>query len=286
MEYHNDRFVDHSFMVFEQDVLIACIPAHIDALGWYSHRGLTYGGIVINRTKTMDVLHKVIAAIETHFKTENPEFIIEFNLAPPIYNPFHEAFCAHLETANYQITREQTNMHAALDGHLSISPKKTAGYRNGTFDGLEYRITDALEVYYHHVLVPSLQLRHSSAPVHSLEELEKLKTAFPAHIQLHAVFKQDVMIAGVLFFLKGSIARSQYGASNKIGFDVRAMEFLYLEAMNRFKSQGMEIMDYGAVNLPDDSINTGLKRFKAELGAVPAPIFRWAKPLKTHKRNP
>jgi hypothetical protein len=50
MEYHSDRFQDYSLLIFEEDKLIAVLPANRveDRL---SHQGLTYGGLVYSLNK-------------------------------------------------------------------------------------------------------------------------------------------------------------------------------------------------------------------------------------------
>ena len=47
MDYHNDRFKDHSLMVFKDDKLIALLPANIVDFNLRSHQGLTYGGFLL-----------------------------------------------------------------------------------------------------------------------------------------------------------------------------------------------------------------------------------------------
>jgi hypothetical protein len=44
MDYHKDRFEDYSLMVFENEKLVAVLPANRVDGCVYSHQGLTYGG--------------------------------------------------------------------------------------------------------------------------------------------------------------------------------------------------------------------------------------------------
>ena len=48
MEYHKDRFEDCSLMVFDENKLVAVLPANRVEDIVYSHQGLTYGGLVYN----------------------------------------------------------------------------------------------------------------------------------------------------------------------------------------------------------------------------------------------
>src|SRR4051794_39650681 len=48
MEYHAERFLDHSLMLHQGKDLVAVLPANMDADGVLaSHDGLTYGGLVV-----------------------------------------------------------------------------------------------------------------------------------------------------------------------------------------------------------------------------------------------
>ena len=48
IEYHKDRFEDFSLMVFDNEKLVAVLPANKVGNEIFSHQGLTYGGLVIN----------------------------------------------------------------------------------------------------------------------------------------------------------------------------------------------------------------------------------------------
>jgi hypothetical protein len=58
MDYHSDRFADHSLMIFNDHALVAVLPANLNADGTLiSHEGLTYGGLLVSRAATLgDVL--------------------------------------------------------------------------------------------------------------------------------------------------------------------------------------------------------------------------------------
>ena len=49
MDYHADRFLDRSIMVFEKENLIAVLPANQENNSLVSHGGLTYGGLLVGK---------------------------------------------------------------------------------------------------------------------------------------------------------------------------------------------------------------------------------------------
>src|SRR5690349_13343924 len=55
MDYHSDRFTDHSLMIFNDHAVVAVLPANLNKNGTLvSHEGLTYGGLVVSRAATLD----------------------------------------------------------------------------------------------------------------------------------------------------------------------------------------------------------------------------------------
>ena len=48
MEYHADRFNDHSLVFYRVTNIIALLPAHILGDTFSSHTGLTYAGLILS----------------------------------------------------------------------------------------------------------------------------------------------------------------------------------------------------------------------------------------------
>ena len=65
MDYHQDRFADHSLMVYRKARLFALLPANAtDGVLW-SHQGLTYGGLLTGPEATVeDVVRHILHAME------------------------------------------------------------------------------------------------------------------------------------------------------------------------------------------------------------------------------
>ena len=55
MDYHKERFTDHSLMFYNDSKLIALLPANEREKVLYSHQGLTYGDLlsVLTRQQSM-----------------------------------------------------------------------------------------------------------------------------------------------------------------------------------------------------------------------------------------
>ena len=49
MEYHQDRFVEASLLIYHQEDLIALLPAHQVNQDFFVHKGLSYGSLILQK---------------------------------------------------------------------------------------------------------------------------------------------------------------------------------------------------------------------------------------------
>ena len=68
MDYHSDRFHDHSLMIFHNNKLYALLPANEDGDIFYSHQGLTYAGLLTTGHASAENICQVFVAINTYLK--------------------------------------------------------------------------------------------------------------------------------------------------------------------------------------------------------------------------
>lgn len=277
MEYHKDRFVDASFMVFHNDSLVACVAGNEVDKHFYSHQGLTYGGVFIKENLTAYLYELIIKESINYLKAHY--ISIQWRWQPEIYNSWHQQTIESMDNHGFKTVQILNNLHACLHTELDISSKKSVGYRNGKFDDMTLVINKDFKLFWEVILVPQLLARHQAKPVHSIKEITWLGANFPNQIKQYLVYEKGELLAGVTFFLKGTIAKSQYAAATLKGMKKSALDFLYLEATQDFKDAGFEFIDYGHVNDSDGSINRGLQRFKEELGAVNQLVYssQWEK---------
>jgi hypothetical protein len=273
MDYHQERFEDHSLMMFIEGQLMCCIPAHVKDGVFYSHRGLSYAGLIISDAAVKN-LDKIVNALLEYVK--GLAFAkAELQLPPVSYQSINKVIAAVLEHKGFISNRKLHNQSVALDQEIQVSPKKSIGYRNGKFEGLRMEIPYDFRSFWEEVLIPQLAERYYSKPVHSLAEIELLAARFPENIIQYNVYREDALLAGITFFIKGNIVKSQYTASSPDGLKTDAVAYIYMEAMKEFKEKGCSLMDYGPVNEKDGSVNRGLQRFKKQLGCQEEEWNRW-----------
>ncbi|MGL6604463.1 hypothetical protein [Aeromonas hydrophila] len=69
MEYHSDRFNDHSLMFFDDNQkLLAILPANHADDKLHSHQGLTFGGLITKSSVKQKEINGIFDAIPEYLK--------------------------------------------------------------------------------------------------------------------------------------------------------------------------------------------------------------------------
>ena len=65
MDYHKDRFIDHSLMICKEEKLIAVLPANEKGNKIFSHAGLTFGGLIysneLKANEAINIIEQIIS---------------------------------------------------------------------------------------------------------------------------------------------------------------------------------------------------------------------------------
>ena len=85
MDYHQDRFRDHSLMFYQDGRLLAVLPAHVDGDTLYTHRGLTYGGLVMSPRLTIVETLALFRELNAMLRSEGLKHVI-YKAVPWIYH--------------------------------------------------------------------------------------------------------------------------------------------------------------------------------------------------------
>lgn len=266
MEYHKDRFEDFSLLVFEQDKLRAILPANINGNAVYSHQGLTYGGLVylskLKAEKVESILDEILL-----FLKENQIEAFYYKPLPDFYltegNKEIEFFLLKRKAV---LERKEMNLAVNLSVPLNISKSKLKHFRR--IENLDLDIVEEQEFnpFWEKVLEPRLLEKFNTIPVHSKEDITLLKSKFPQNIKQFSAYKNDEIIAGITIFESKNVVKSQYGATSKTGEEFRALDFLFINLMHKYKRKGKHFFDMGIVNSDTEDYHIGLLKQKEELG--------------------
>ena len=87
MDYHADRFVDHSLLFYNDDELVAVLPASQHGTELRSHGGLTYGGMVCSYAMKQHTMEECFDALMNYMR-ENSLDGLQYKPTPYIYHRY------------------------------------------------------------------------------------------------------------------------------------------------------------------------------------------------------
>ena len=267
MEYHKDRFDDFSLLIFEDEKLRAILPANKKENAIYSHQGLTYGGLVylpkLKAEKVESILDEILL-----FLKENKFETFYYKPIPNFY--FSEGNAAmdfFLLKRGAILERKEMNLAVNLQAPLKISKSKMKHFRRIENLDLDIFEEENFDPFWEKILEPRLAEKFNVKPVHSKEEIAFLKSKFPKNIRQYSAYRNDEIIAGITIFETKNVVKSQYGATSKVGEEFRALDFLFINLIHKYKRKGKHFFDMGIVGEENElGYNQGLLAQKEELG--------------------
>jgi len=267
MEYHKDRFEDYSLMVFEGEKLLAVLPANKVGEFVYSHQGLTYGGLVYNEKEKLASVIAIFKAVLFFFNENNVQKL-QLKLIPSIYHqkPAEELSYA-LFLAKAHLIRRDTLAVIDTSQPFFLSKIRKRGVKNGVNNRLIIKEVDDFTEFWNEILIPNLAQKHQAKPVHSLDEITKLKDLFPEKIRQFNVYENDTIVAGTTIFESSNVAHSQYISGKEDKNELGGIDFLFYHLIaDVFKNK--RFFDFGISNENQgQNLNGGLSYWKESFGA-------------------
>lgn len=270
MEYHSDRFHDYSLTFWEKNRLLAAIPANRVGDEVYSHQGLSYGGIILQReTKLIKVVEVLYEAL--HFLAAKNISQLTLKVIPRIYNtvPADELDWALTQCGADLFRRDST---LAIDSKVSLkyqsrrtrSIKKAIKLNPWVSRGNDI---SELALFWKEVLTPNLLARYGVQPVHSIAEISRLMEIFPQEIQHYNVYLGDKIMAGATMFLNENVAHAQYISGTEQGRTNGCLDYLF-DFLITQKFKNHRYFDFGNSNENQGTaVNKGLLDWKEGFGA-------------------
>lgn len=243
MDYHADRFTDHSLMIYRKGKLEAVVPANRSGNTFYSHQGLTYGGL-IQTTKlsakdvldTFEVINKTLQndGIEEVIYKPNPLIYHKIPSQEDIYALFR--INASKIACNLSSTIYQQNK-------ISFIESRKSGLRKAIAANLNVVETNDFGLLWP-ILHQNLEQNHGVKPVHSLQEICYLHEKFPDNIKLFLVQKDGKTLAGTVIYLMDTVVHVQYISACEEGKFNGSLDLLFNELINK-KYTSVPIFDFG-----------------------------------------
>lgn len=273
MEYHADRFIDHSLIFEDEKGWLAVFPAHLSERNLMSHGGLTFGGFV-SRNR-MDLLtHQTLVEALINYTVENDYLSVCIKVLPYIYWKEYQSKMEYfLFQKGFQLSQRYLNYVVPFNEKWSFNKTKAQLAYKGLPETLTLRETNQFQAFWLEILIPHLFDKYRAMPVHSSEEIIKLKSNFPENIRLFVCEYNGQMVAGIVVFENEQVIKIQYAAVNEMGREKQAMDYLYIHLVKKYQEGGFRYFDMGHVNTEQGrNYNPSLAKYKERLGARPINI--------------
>lgn len=267
MEYHSDRFVDSSLLVFEDDgSLLAILPANRVDTVLYSHTGLTYGGFITSEEMKLPKMLRVFEATVGYLQQRGITDLF-YKTIPFIYHkaPAEEDRYA-LFLCNAQVVRRGALSVVYCGAPLPLQGRRKRAAKKAKDSGVTVEESEDWEGYWK-LLNKRLSESYKAAPIHTFEEIARLHQRFPQHIKLFVASHHDMIVAGVVIYETDAVARAQYIAASDAGRQVGAIDLIFTELLRDIYSSKV-YFDFGTSDQQEGRLlNSGLIDQKEGYGA-------------------
>ncbi len=243
MDYHSDRFDDHSLMCYEDGKLVALLPANLKDQILHSHQGLTFGGFLTNRRMRLPVMLALFDALRAYARDQRFAKIL-YKAIPYFYHkqPAQEDLYALFR---HQAVPYRVDASSTIDmvNKYPFSSSRKSGLKKARDNQLQ--VVDSQDfAAFIDIMNGVLDDKYQTSATHTAEELILLHSRFPAHIRLHAVEKDGAMIAGIVTYETAEVMHTQYIAANETGKEMGAID-LILEHLIDNRAKGKKYFDFG-----------------------------------------
>lgn len=250
MEYHSDRFTDHSLMFFdEKDRLIALLPANEKEMTLYSHGGLTYGGFILSQKSTVAQVLQLFDATKRYL-CEQGFTALYYKQVPSCYH-----LCP-AEEDEYALWRNGAVMTVCnisatvvLNGNtiVPMERRRRRGIAKAVEQHYEVKPAEQPDEFWP-IMEANLKERYNASPVHSLDEMRLLMSRFPDNIRCYLSKKEGKAEAGAIVYITPQTVHVQYAHASPTGKEEGALDILYDYLIRKYREAGYKYFDIGTSN--------------------------------------
>ena len=252
MDYHADRFCDHSLMVYRDRRLYALLPANEKDDVLVTHGGLTYGGLVMSRQCSAKGVLDVFTAMNDYLRQQNFQHVI-YKAIPWIYHqlPAEEDLYALTSVCNARLTIRDISSAIVATRRMKFAESRRSGLRKAQRAGLTIAESDDVEAFWH-ILNDNLTTKYAVRPVHTADELRLLRSRFPERIRLWMAYRGQTPVGGTLLFLTPQVLHTQYISATPDGKAIGAIDLLFDHLINNVYAD-CPYIDFGKSTVSDSA---------------------------------
>ena len=236
MDYHSDRFCDHSLMFYSDGRLLAVLPAHQS------------GDPRLTVVQTMHLFREMNEYLRSqgirHVSYKAIPWIYHrLSAEEDLYALYHECH-AHIVARDFA-----TNIY--LSAGLRWERVRRRGIVRARNAGVVVERSNHYEAFWQ-VLADNLMNKYGVKPVHSLQEIELLHERFPQNIQLYQAVREGKVLGGVVLYISSQVVHAQYSSASPEGKKLGVIDLLYDQIFKDYRDY--PYFDFGrSTEHPDGS---------------------------------
>jgi len=275
MDYHADRFQDHSLMILRLGKLIGVFPATVEEKVISSHGGLTFGGLLSLADLCANETLEVFTKIGGYYRNQGIKSIF-IKMVPYIFHhyPCQEDLYALFRVGANLIRRDASSVIALGEAFKYSKGRKWSINKAKKANVCIRRSTDPVQ--FHQLLSNALR-KFDAIPTHSVSELTLLMSRFPDNISLFEATISNDILAGAIIYDFGHVVHTQYLATSDLGREIGALDLLIADLIEKvyqtrkYFSFGISTEQQGRV------LNAGLIAQKEGFGArtIVCDFYEW-----------
>lgn len=233
MDYHADRFDDNSFMFYHKGKLKAVLPANVAGDTLYSHQGLTYGGLLLDKKATVEDVLECFDSLNS-WLCENGISKVVYKALPWIYQqyPSQEDLYALTWKCKAQLISRDIASTIVIDNKLKFAESRKSGIRKALSLNIEVGESNDVDGFWH-VLEDNLGNRYNAKPVHTSSEMKLLMSRFPNNIRLYVAKMNGEIVGGTLIYVTPQVVHTQYISASVEGKKHGALDLLFDYIINK-----------------------------------------------------
>lgn len=233
MDYHADRFDDNSFMFYHKGKLKAVLPANVAGDTLYSHQGLTYGGLLLDKKATVEDVLECFDSMNSWLR-ENGISKVVYKALPWIYQqyPSEEDLYALTWKCKAQLISRNIASTIVIDNKLKFAESRKSGIRKALSLNIEVGESHDVDGFWH-VLEDNLGNRYNAKPVHTASEMKLLMSRFPNNIRLYVAKMNGEIVGGTLIYVTPQVVHTQYISASVEGKKHGALDLLFDYIINK-----------------------------------------------------
>ncbi|ECP9050386.1 TPA: GNAT family N-acetyltransferase [Campylobacter jejuni] len=265
MDYHSDRFIDHSLMFYEDEKLLALLPLNEKNGILYSHQGLTFGGFICDGKMQQYKMIECFKILLDYMK-DNAFTKLIYKSVPYIYHKKasqEDLYALFVNEA--KLYRVDSSSVIYLDDYKFTKGRK---YQISKAIKENIKIEESNDYKGFVKLLNEVLLKqHNAKAVHNANELILLHSKFPENIKLFVAKKEEDIVAATLLFIYENLVHTQYLANSDYGREYGALDLLLKTLIEKY-SKDKKYFDFGISNENNGLyLNQGLIFQKESFGA-------------------